>query len=362
MRQIPILFAVLTLVVGCQSAETRSFEQGSNGTVQYIDEWTEEQKIEARQKVASGLAQDLQVSTLGPGDSLEVLFHLERQTTETFRISPGDKLNVDFFYNPERNMVITVLPDGKITLPLAGQIKASGMTVEELAQHIREAYNEALQGDSIVTVNASEFETPTDDFALAIGEGSEGRSRTLLVGPDGTLILPLITPIKVSGRTITSVKEEIDAAYRERGLFITVTLLPKSFRADRILVFGEVSKPGSLEFDRPQTVLTAIASAGGVTRDGASGSVKVFYVGDDGAPRMRSVNLNNVMQEMAMEEDMLIPDNSVVYVPTTELAETGRFLDSVVRDIFRFNGITFGFNYVLNQETPSSSAAVVVPP
>jgi hypothetical protein len=77
---------------------------------------------------------------------------------------------------------------------------------------------------------------------------------------------------------------------------------------------------------------------------------------------MRSVNLNNVMQEMAMEEDMLIPDNSVVYVPTTELAETGRFLDSVVRDIFRFNGITFGFNYVLNQETPSSSAAVVVPP
>ena len=352
------LLASLILLAGCSTTETRSFEQNSNGAVQYIDEWSDDRKNIARQEISRGLAQDLQVSTLGAGDSVEVLFHLDQRTTEIYRISPGDKLNVDFFHNPERNMVITVLPDGKISLPLTGPIEASGMTLEELAGRIGEVYDKALKGNSIVTVNASEFETPTDDFAQAIGEGSSGRSRILLVGRDGTLILPLIQPVRVSGRTILDVKEEIDASYRERGLFITVTLLPKSFRSDRIMVFGEVVTPGALEFHRPQTVLTAVASAGGLTRDGASESVKVFYVDDDGSPRMRSVNLKNVMEDMAMEEDMLIPDNSVVYVPPTELAKTGRLLDSVVRDIFRFNGVSFGFNYLLNQESESSSISV----
>jgi len=55
---------------------------------------------------------------------------------------------------------------------------------------------------------------------------------------------------------------------------------------------------------------------------------------------MRSVNLKDVIEGLRLEEDMIVPNNSVIYVPPTELAKTGRLLDAVLRDILRFQGFS----------------------
>ena len=38
------------------------------------------------------------------------------------------------------------------------------------------------------------------------------------------------------------------------------------------------------------------------------------------------------MEGLKLEEDMIVPSNAVIYVPPTELAKTGRFLDAVLRE------------------------------
>jgi hypothetical protein len=57
---------------------------------------------------------------------------------------------------------------------------------------------------------------------------------------------------------------------------------------------------------------------------------------------------------------MIVPNNSVIYVPPTELAKTGRLLDSVLRDILRFQGFSIGGTFLLNN--PNGGTTVVPAP
>lgn len=50
-----------------------------------------------------------------------------------YRVSRGDELNLRFFHTPELNTVATVRSDGRIALPLIGELKVEGQTVAELS-------------------------------------------------------------------------------------------------------------------------------------------------------------------------------------------------------------------------------------
>lgn len=317
-----------------------------NGTVQYMDKWTDAHKEAARAQVTKGLREMIMTSSLASGDKLEVIFHLGQTTIDKYEIAPGDTIRVDFLKDPVNNLSVRVRPDGKVSLPMLGSVTAAGVTVDELANRIGLAYRTKLQGEPIVTVNLVEFETPTEKFAKSIRRASEGLSREVVVERDGTVTLPTLAPVSVAGRSAEALKATLDAAYARQGLDVTVSVIPKSFRPDRIMIFGEVGKPGALESDRPLTALTAVASAGGVTVSGSLEKVMVFYVGDDKSLRVRSINLVHVLEDMRIEEDMLIPNNSVVYVPPTELARLGRKLDAIVRDVLRFTGFSASFGGV----------------
>ncbi len=49
-----------------------------------------------------------------------------------YRVTVGDELNFRFFYMPSLNTVAVVRPDGKLALPLAGELQVDGLTMGEL--------------------------------------------------------------------------------------------------------------------------------------------------------------------------------------------------------------------------------------
>ena len=51
------------------------------------------------------------------------------------------------------------------------------------------------------------------------------------------------------------------------------------------------------------------------------------------------------LNDLAVEEDMVVPPNATVWVPPTQVARVGRFVDQVIRQIFLFNGTSISFNY-----------------
>jgi polysaccharide export outer membrane protein len=362
----PALIGLLVLVLlgaGLGACEpTRSFERTSDGTTVYLDERSAEVRTEARQKIVQELIRGAPVFDLGVGDEFEVFFHLTRRpAAKAYVIAIADKLRIEFLNDEQNARAVQVRPDGRISMPLIGSVLAAGLTPEALARQLEDRYRSTLTAPQI-TVNVAEAHTPLEDFIEMVGASSKARSIVDRVLPDGTIALPRLTPIKVRGHTLDYVKHAIDTAYAAQGLGITVSLVPKLVRPGTTFVLGEVAKPGRFELDRPRTVLMLMAQAGGVLPTGSMSSIRVLYNGDDGKPRVRSIDLTQVLQDLKLEDDMVVPDNSVIYVPPTELAKAGRLMDAVVRDILRFNGFSISGSYLLNNSGGGSSPAVITTP
>src|ERR1700733_2801673 len=57
------------------------------------------------------------------------------QTLE-FRLGPEDVLDVFVWKEPDLSSTVTVRPDGKVSLPLAGELDASGKTAAQMQQEV----------------------------------------------------------------------------------------------------------------------------------------------------------------------------------------------------------------------------------
>jgi len=57
---------------------------------------------------------------------------------QTYRIGPEDVLEVMVWKNSDLSRAVSVRPDGKFSLPLLGEVRASGRTVPEVAAEISE--------------------------------------------------------------------------------------------------------------------------------------------------------------------------------------------------------------------------------
>jgi protein involved in polysaccharide export with SLBB domain len=62
-----------------------------------------------------------------------------------YRLQPGDLLRVKFLYHPELDLKVPVRPDGDITLQVAGDIHASGLTTTQLEKVIKERTSDRLR-------------------------------------------------------------------------------------------------------------------------------------------------------------------------------------------------------------------------
>jgi len=57
-----------------------------------------------------------------------------------YRFVPGDAIEIKLFYNPDMNQAVQIRPDGKIALPLIGDVNLNGKTVAEASRMIEELY------------------------------------------------------------------------------------------------------------------------------------------------------------------------------------------------------------------------------
>lgn len=80
-------------------------------------------------------------------------------TTADYRMVPGDKLRIEVYKDQQLSQSLQIRPDGKITLPLIGDVPAAGATPRELAGTLTERLKEYLTAP-VVTVIVAEAVPP----------------------------------------------------------------------------------------------------------------------------------------------------------------------------------------------------------
>jgi len=69
-----------------------------------------------------------------------------------YLIQTGDQLDIKFFYNPELNEQAIVRPDGRISLQLAPEITAAGLTPAQLTDVLVKSYEKELANPGITVM------------------------------------------------------------------------------------------------------------------------------------------------------------------------------------------------------------------
>ena len=76
-----------------------------------------------------------------------------------YLIGPEDVIEVIVWKEPDVSRVVLVRPDGKISLPLIGDIKAEGLSPKALAEELKRAFSEYIEAPE-VSVIVKEVNSP----------------------------------------------------------------------------------------------------------------------------------------------------------------------------------------------------------
>jgi len=76
-----------------------------------------------------------------------------------YRLVPGDKLRIEVYRDQQLSQSLQIRPDGKITMPLIGDVPAAGKTSKELTGALTERLKEYVK-EPVVTVIVAETTPP----------------------------------------------------------------------------------------------------------------------------------------------------------------------------------------------------------
>jgi len=71
---------------------------------------------------------------------------------EDYRIGADDRLQVTVWRNPELSVIAPVRPDGKISMPLLGDVAAGGHTPTEVAENIKRQLSSFLREPNVAVI------------------------------------------------------------------------------------------------------------------------------------------------------------------------------------------------------------------
>jgi polysaccharide export outer membrane protein len=185
---------------------------------------------------------------------------------------------------------------------------------------------------------------PGDEMDIAFASAPE-LNKTVVVQPDGRIILPLVPPQMAAGRSAPELEQQLSAAYATQLLRPDVTV---TIRAQPLKVFvgGEVGKPGVYDMPGDIDALRAIIEAGGFADTAKQRQVVIIRRARDGRPMMRTVNLNHALAGQPGAELVPLRRFDIVYVPKTGLAEMAAIMTQIR------NALPVQFTYAFGSPVP----------
>lgn len=156
---------------------------------------------------------------------------------------------------------------------------------------------------------------PDDELLIEIYGDAKG-SYKLKVSPEGTVRVLNLAPIYVSGLTVEDAREKIIGRMRQMyaglnssGSFATINL--GSIRSIKVIVTGEVTKPGVYTVSSLATAFNALYLCGGPNRNGTYRDIKVIR----NNKVVRTIDLYDFLLRADQAANIILQDQDIIQVP-----------------------------------------------
>jgi capsular exopolysaccharide synthesis family protein len=248
---------------------------------------------------------------------------------EEYRIGTDDVLHVIVWDNKELEQTVMVRPDGRISYPLAGEIKAQGLTVPQLTEILKERLATAVKNPN-VSVMVKEIRsfrvhfvgriarpgihpikagTPLLQALTLAGGTTEGADLSSAYIIRGEQKMPVdLRKLIQEGDLSRNVKLE-----REDTIVvpeISIGSNPQEVQDRRIYLLGKVARPGVYTLKQDVPVLHALFLAGGATEGGDMANAFILR-GRERIP----VDLWKLIQKGDTSQNVIVKHEDTIIIP-----------------------------------------------
>ncbi len=164
------------------------------------------------------------------------------------------------------------------------------------------------------------------------------------IRPDGKISFEAFGEIDAAGKTPAQVanilRGKVLELYQIEGNY-PVDVRVVAFRSKRIYVFGQVNAPGAQVYSGRDTVMGAIALAGGPTVLAWQKRIQVIRPSRDENVKAKifEINFDRMSAHGEAGGDVLLQEGDVIYVPPTILAAAAMKIEEFIRPVARaFSG------------------------
>lgn len=266
---------------------------------------------------------------IGVGDELEIMYYIDSGSESAeYLIDTEDKLLVEFDYYPKLNKEVRVRPDGFITLPRVGDVKAEGLKPRDLAKKITELFEPFLTRPS-ATVEVVDFNVKVNNLKSAITTTTRGESKQVTVRPDGKISLPYIHDVLAKNFTCQELSQALTKEYRKFVRNVSIATAVLQAHSNRAYILGEVRNSNFYELTGPITLTQLIATAGGFSEYANTHQIVLIRRSKDGKPNARLVDMNDIIGNGDAGADPIIRQYDVVFVPRTKISQAELVISSM---------------------------------
>ena len=179
---------------------------------------------------------------------------------DNYKIKPGDTVRIEVLEDSSINRDSLVLPDGRVTVPLAGSVIVSGRSIEEVRAEVTSKLSSNFANEPTVFVSLTQLGKPA--------------------------------PVRGTGSSRV-----------------------------RVYLMGEVNSPGLVEVRRGTTLLQALAQAGGFSRFAAVKRVQLRRTDASGKQSIYTFNYKDVLAGKSSIGATRLASGDVIVVPARRLFE-----------------------------------------
>jgi polysaccharide export outer membrane protein len=255
----------------------------------------------------------------------------QQPVSTEYRIGPKDLLEVTALGVSEiQKLVVRVSEDGKVTLPLIGEVAVNDLTQSEVEKKLVRLLGEKYLVNPQVTVFILEYKSKRVNVLGAVEKPGPyellGRQTLMsIISQAGGMTRDagseIIVIRQLADGSSTSIRISVDDLFVKGDAKLNIALEPDDIvnipvdKVVTIYVFGQVKNPGALQVKRSNipSLTQAIAQAGGFSDRAARGSVRIRRKSPSGQEIEIKVNAKDILT--GKRKDVPLFENDTVYVP-----------------------------------------------
>lgn len=236
----------------------------------------------------------------------------------------GDVLDILVIGEPDLSRTVTVTSDGLIFLPLIGNVRVEGLTIKQIEDDVAKALTRYVKEPKVLV--SFERVGGTGDFVYALGQvarpGAYQFRRGVTVaellalagGPTPTAGLAQGLIIHKATANFVDLQKLLSGdASQNQVLQPGDVLVVPDFAKSRILVLGQVTKPGYVMLKEGDRILDAVVEAGGPTLKAAPERIRFLRKGQP-----VKTDLETFLREGTLDLNPLLEPGDIVVMPETD--------------------------------------------